>query len=138
MISKFNQSCKHTGALFIQSARSSPDGYAEHVSICPRCGKITVRLNRGDVYLSSEFALSTDEHLLAAMQYASLIFYKPTLLEQAKKIFILVGHRAGEPGNEVFAVKATMEEAKQADYKFSEFFETDIYEWAIGEEMEYD
>lgn len=58
--------------------------------------------------------------------------------EEKKKVYVLVGWDGDTRTKEILAIKATKEEVQKSDYKFSEFLTTDIYEWVVGEEIEYE
>jgi len=55
------------------------------------------------------------------------------MLENSK-IHIVVTYTDEGKRKDIVAVKATKEEAQKAEYRFAEFWETDIEEWTIGEE----
>lgn len=65
--------CLHAGSLFIHERRAAgPDDAGsrdEVVSVCPRCGTLTVTGYNDDGYFKVQFVLTTQNQLDAAAQY---------------------------------------------------------------------
>lgn len=78
----------------------------------------------------------------ASSNSASLLWLESEITRAAlvqmlgnSKIHIVVTYTDEGKRKDIVAVKATKEEAQKAEYRFAEFWETDIEEWTVGEEV---